>query len=279
MAIAKIPLKEFPTFGRRLMELAREKEIGSPLLLAEALYENCYNLVEPAQRKNKYGKNVKDQKHDIEAIKRMVQNHFNEENAYNVQSKYLYAYSKLFNCSLDYLYGDIDVRSKDLEVRAMYDKLHVDEEGIYNLINNYDSDPERFSFTRFWSKILSTDMFNEIHQVWLRYGMEVLQYRDLEKKIEAIRKAEVLAEDSLYRMLMEERRDTLEKIQPGKKSSCEGALEMLFQTLSMYIDLQTKAWVESKHVDLADNYYNNEVKKIKILEKELKEGSKPVKKD
>lgn len=105
MAITNIPLNELPSFGRRLMELAIEKECATPILLARALYEACQDLVEPAIRRNKRGKIVKDEQHDIDAIRRMVQRHFNAENATDVQSNYLFAYSKLFNCSLDYLYG------------------------------------------------------------------------------------------------------------------------------------------------------------------------------
>lgn len=278
MAIAKMSLEELPTFGRRLMELAREKNIGSPLLLAEALYENCRDLIEPAQRKNKHGKVVKDHKHDIEAIKRMVQTHFNEENAYNVQSKYLYAYSKLLECSLDYLYGAVTVRSCDLEVRNICDKLHIGEKAIANLIAGYDPDHEVFSHTKCWSEVLSSEIFSEIPDAWLCYSLEVLEYKDLEKKIESIRKAEAYAMDSTYQTTMEVRRISLEKMQPWKKSCCEGALATLLQILSKYIDSKTKAWVDSRHTDRADNYYDNELRRIEILKDALKEGSEPVNK-
>lgn len=277
MAIENISIEELPAFGRRLMELAREKEIGSPLLLAEALYHSYRDLVEPAQRKNKHGKVVKDSKHDIEAIKRMVQRHFNEENAYNIQSKYLYAYSMLFDCSLDFLYGNTKVRCCDLEVRDICNKLHIDERAITNFIDGYDSDPEAFSPTLCWSELLSTNMFDEIPSAWLRYSMEVLQYKDLEKKIEAIKKAEISAADSNYRIMMEARRNSLEKMQPWKKSNCEGAFGILLQIITMYIDAKTESWVASKHTDLAENYYDNELKKIELLEATLKEGSEPIK--
>lgn len=122
-------LEDLPPFGRKLMELAREHGIGTPSLLAEALYEKHRTLVEPAQRKNKNGKNVKDRKHDIDAITRMVQNHFNEEYAFNIQSKYLFAYSELFHCSLDYLYGKVNVRSTDPDMNVICKKT-----GIYIII-------------------------------------------------------------------------------------------------------------------------------------------------
>ena len=56
MAITNVPLNELPPFGRRLMELAIEKECATPILLARALYGTCQDLVEPATRRNKKGK-------------------------------------------------------------------------------------------------------------------------------------------------------------------------------------------------------------------------------
>ena len=113
---------ELPAFGRRLMTLARENNLGTPTLLAEALYNNFKDLVEPAKRKNKNGKIVKDRQHDIDAITRMVQTHLNETDICKIQSKYFLAYSKLFNCSLDYLYGTVPVRSTDPDMNAICKK-------------------------------------------------------------------------------------------------------------------------------------------------------------
>lgn len=276
MAFAGYTMDEFHGFSKRLVQLAREKNIGEPKLLAEELYNNYPSLIEPAQRKNKYGKIVKDRKHDIDAITRMIQNHFTEENAYNVQSKYLYAYSQLFDCSLDYLYGVSPVKSCDCEVKDICSKLHLSESAVINLMEGYDQNSEVFSPTRCWSEVLSSELFFKAPEAWLHYSMKVLQYRDLEKKIEAIRKAEESALDSINRAMVEIRRISLEKMQLGKESDCGGALLFLTKLLSQYIDLWTENWVNSQHIDFAENYYDNEIKKIEIMEAALKEGSIPI---
>lgn len=277
MAIANIPVNELPAFGRRLMELAQGKMIGTPLLLAESLYTECGDLVEPAKRKNKHGKVVKDRAHDIEAIKRTVQTHFNEEHAYNVQTKYLFAYSRLFNCSLDYLCGKTDIKSVDMEVHEICRKLHIKESVVQNLIDGYDEDPEVFSTTRWWSDMLADEVFSDIPYAWLQYSMQVLIFQDLDKKIKAIKAAEKQADDDIYRTTMEVRRISLEKMQPGKESDCIGAFHMLNRIVSEYMDKATEKWIESKHTDLEERYYDNEIRKIEILEKALAEGAGPVK--
>lgn len=278
MAIANVPLDELPSFGRRLMELAKEKECATPILLARALYESCQDLVEPATRRNKKGKIVKDEQHDIDAIRRMVQRHFNAENATDVQSNYLLAYSRLFDCSLDYLYGVSKVRSVDLSIRDICDKLHVDEKMVLSLMKEFDPAPEVFSPTTWWSDMLSSDLFSVIPRAWLLYCMEELQSRDLEKKIEAIKKAEESASDSTYRSMMEARRISLEKMQSGRYSDCAGAYGRMTSIISEYLSSTASEWVALQHPDLSDNYYDNEIKKIETLEAALREGSEPVKK-
>lgn len=276
MALVNWRIEEFHGFGKRLVQLAREKSIGEPKLLAEELYSNFTFLVEPAQRKNKYGKVVKDRRHDIDAISRMIQKHFNEENAYNVQSKYLYAYSQLFECSLDYLYGVSSVKSIDCEVKDICSKLHLSEKAVTNLIEGYDQDPETFAPTRCWSEVLSSKLFSEAPAAWLHYSMKVLQYTDLEKKIDAIRKARDSASDSYIKAMLETRCISLEKMHLGKESDCGGAFLFLTKLLSQYIDIWTENWVNSQHTDFADNYYDNEIRKIEIMEAALKEGSIPI---
>lgn len=274
MALANVKLKELPEFGRRLMMLAKENEIGSPIQLATRLYEEQRELVEPARRKNKYGKVVKDKAHDIDAIRRMVQTHFNEKSAFNVQSKYLLAYSRIFECSLDYLYGTTTVRSCDMTVRSICEKLHIDEKCVLNLLEGYDSNSETFSPTKCWTKVLSDDVFEKIPFDWNQYCMEKLELNDLDKKIEAIKKAEEMAEDLVYRGMMEIKRIALEKMRPAKVGACQGAYAILSETIGDFVDSQTEQWLESMHIDLADNYYDNELKKIEALKAALKEGAK-----
>ena len=45
------------------------------------------------------------------------------------------------------------------------------------------------------------------------------------------------------------------------------------------MDEKAEKWADSRHVDFEDNYYDNELKKIEILEAALKEGSRPATKN
>lgn len=199
-------LNDLPAFGRRLMELSREKGIGSPTLLATKLYDDYCDLVEPAKRKNKYGKIVKDRTHDISAITRMVQTHFNEENAYNVQSKYLFAYSKLFNCSLDYLYGTVSVKSTDPDVRTICRKLGLSEKVVHKLMRKpeiylegslyahfdydflyKDLDPEaKLLANSFWNELLESDMFIKLPEKWAYMACALQLHNAIKESLDSI---------------------------------------------------------------------------------------------
>lgn len=200
-------LEDLPSFGRKLMELAREHGIGTPILLAEALYENHRALVEPAQRKNKNGKNVKDRKHDIDAITRMVQKHFNETFAFNIQSKYLFAYSELFNCSLDYLCGKVNVRSTDPDMNGICEKTGLSEKAIEKLMkhskfylenflyqhNEYEFlysniDPDAaIDTTNFWNNIIESDFFMSLPEAWAEMACALQLHKAAQRTLEAIK--------------------------------------------------------------------------------------------
>ncbi len=204
-------LEDLPVFGRRLMELAREKGIGTPTLLAESLYENYKELVEPAQRKNKNGKLVKDRKHDIDAITRMVQTHFNEEHAYNIQSKYMYAYSELFNCSLDYLYGKVSVRSTDPDMNKICEKTGLSEKSIERLMRHSkiylegflyqhyqydflysDLDPEgALDTTSFWNDIIESNFFTSLPESWVEMACAKQLYKSTQEVLDRVTKEEL----------------------------------------------------------------------------------------
>lgn len=270
--------EELEGFGRRLLLLCRENNLYSPTSLAMVLYKEYYEIVQPGTRNNKHGISVKSAENDVKALTRAVQKHFNIVEAYKVQSHFMYAYSLLFDCSLDYLYGRTDVKSCDLEVREICDKLHITETAVKNLIEGYDPDPEVDSPTRFWSEALSDEIFHEVPLQWLSYCMVALQCEDLAKKIEAIKKAESAASDPIYRTMMEGRRIALENLQMGKIGAREGAYIILSHTLSEYIEVKKSFWVESRHIDFEESYYKNEMEKNKLIEIALQEGAPPEKK-
>lgn len=273
MAINRLEdISEDALFGRRLFILGANMSICGPAAVARELYKNdkCYECIQPKGRNVKLEDNKED---DIETIARTVQRHFRLESAIGVSGNYILAYSVLFDCSLDYLYGRTDVKSCDLEVREICDKLHITENAVKNLIEGYDPDPKVNSSTRFWSEVLSDEIFHTVPEKWFFYCIEMLQFADLSKKIEAIKKAEQSAEEPIYRAMMETRRIAFEKMLSSKSSDCEGAFRNLSIILTKFIDSRMEIWVESRHVEYEDSYYDYEMKKIKRIEEALKEGA------
>ena len=268
--------EELEGFGRRLLLLCNDQQLAGPADLAKQLYGNYYEIVKPGIRRNKHGISVKDPAHDLKALTRAVQKHFSLVNGYDVQSHYMYAYSLLFGCSLDYLYGRIDEPSPDAEITDIAQKTGLSAKAVTNLIDNYDSDSDVFSMTRIWSEVLESGLFEEVPMQWFIYCGNKLKMVDLKKKIEAIRKAEPEAGDADYRTMMEIRREALEGLRPMVTSNCEGAFAMLTDTLAAYIKYRTDTWVKEQHKEFDKNYYDNEIRKIEAIEAALKEGSEPV---
>lgn len=271
MAFKKLKLEEFSKFGQRLMGLARENDIETPAEIAQSLYTRCYELVKPGERKNKYGKIVKSEENDIKSIIKIVQVHLNEENAYNVQSKYMYAYSQLFECSIDYLYGITEVRSQHLDIRQICEKTGLSEKAVTHLIESHDDDPESFFVTEWWSQVLEDRAFYDIPIVWGTYSERVLERQDLQKRIDAINKELGEVElDSITRTLQEIRPDTLERLKREKEDICYGSFGKMIQYIQNYLENRTADWVEKQHKDYGEMYYRGENNKLKIIEASLK---------
>ena len=271
MAFKNLALKDMPKLGQRLMGLEREERLETPAEIAQTLYERFYELVKPGERKNKNGKNVKSQENDIKAIIKTVQSHLNEEDAYNVQSKFMYAYSQLFDCSIDYLYGITEVKRQDMDIRQICEKTGLSEQAVINIVENCHDDPEVFSMTIWWSKLLEDDAFYRIPMDWSTYSHLVLEGQDLQKKINAIDLALKKTKlDETLKIMQEMRCDTLEKLKPSKEDACYGAFGKMIRNIENYLDDRTTDWISKQHKEFCEMYYNSEINKMKILEAALK---------
>lgn len=270
MALKNWKLEEFPEFGQRLMGLAREKDIETPAEIAKALYERCYELVKPGERKNKYGKVVKSEENDIKAIIKFVQAHLNEENAYNVQSKYMYAYSQLFECSIDYLYGITEVRSYDLDIRQICEKTGLSEQAVSNLVHNKPDDTVAFSLSLWWSKILEDEAFYEAPMDWIKYCTMVLESLDVKKRVNAILHTSEDSEfDDIAKYLHDMRAETLIKLRAAKDDECYGALGKMIRNIENYLEKLATEWVSEQHKEFDEMFYHSEINKLKIIEAAL----------
>lgn len=186
------------TFALRLFHLGEDMCCLGPASIATALYANdeCFKLVHPKDRSVKRAA-YKDK--DIASIARRVQDHFDVTNAYDVPGNYMMAYSILFDCSMDYLYGKIDEKCPNVEVLDISRKVGLSVEAVKRLmenetisledylkaINNYNLldapdcgtyDPELddyfletdVSITKFWSELIESDLFIQMPENWSR---------------------------------------------------------------------------------------------------------------
>ena len=185
-------------FAKRLFHLGEEIHCLGPAKIAVALYENneCFKLVHPKNRTYKYAIN---RKKDISSIARRVQDHFDLENAYDVPGKYMMAYSILFNCSMDYLYGRIETKCPNVEILDIGQKTGLSTKAVEQLMSNeviyldeflqaldnynfldplnygtYDSELNDYFFdtevsiSAFWSKLIETELFTKLPENWYR---------------------------------------------------------------------------------------------------------------
>ena len=195
MAIKKIEdIREDATFGRKLFLLGEKNNLLGPAQIAEALFENieCRKIL---FKKTYYPKGGK------ASIARSVQAHMEKEKAYEIDGKYLLAYSILFDCSMDYLYGLIDEEYPNMEVRDICKKTGLSSQSVKHLIekkevflgedfidglfgsisfpnvlslddvNDYDNEDDIFAFSTksiFWDDVLSGEAFDTIADDWFR---------------------------------------------------------------------------------------------------------------
>ncbi|MBQ9030720.1 MAG: hypothetical protein IJ106_04615 [Parasporobacterium sp.] len=185
-------------FGRKLFQLGAGIDIKGPAAVAEALYDNddCYKLVRPRGRSAKYKVN-KDK--DTDAIARTVQRHFDSEAATEIPGNYMLAYSILFDCSMDYLYGKIEDKCPNVEVLNISNKTGLSVKAVKRLMSseeiciedflqtvyNYGLlddpkcgtyDPELDDFfletyapiSTFWSELIESDLFTQLPESWYR---------------------------------------------------------------------------------------------------------------
>ncbi len=170
-------------FGRKLFLLGEKNGYKGPAAIAEALYRNndCFKVLAPRGRREKYKFN---EDKDKAAIMRRVQDHLDLENAYDVSSNYLFAYSILFNCSMDFLYGRIDVECPNLEILDISKKTGLSIEVSKRL--TYCSKDGESLLVDDWSAILESDLYNSVPADWRFITHRVYEKMELEAQLEGL---------------------------------------------------------------------------------------------
>lgn len=193
--------KRFP-FGKKLLELGEQHGWNSAADIGTALYENdsCFELVHPRDRDKKH---LVNREKDINAITRRVQEHIiPTKEAQGIPGNYMMAYSILFDCSLDYLFGKIDEVCPNAEVADISKKTGLSSKAVANLMSNtqiylegflyqyyqyeflYSNiNPEAYTgVTKFWSDILESNLYIGLPESWTEMACALQLYKATEQQ-------------------------------------------------------------------------------------------------
>ena len=172
------------TFGRKLFRLGEKIGCMGPAAITEALYNNddCFKLLAPRGRNDKYKFN---EDRDKAAIMRRVQDHLESINAYKVSGNYLLAYSILFDCSMDYLYGKIDDECPNVEILDISKKTGLSIEACKRLV--YCSKDGESPVVGDWSAILESDLYNSLPADWRFITNRIHERMELEAQLEGLK--------------------------------------------------------------------------------------------
>ena len=264
-------------FSQRLFALMDEynktcsegSKIDTPKKLAAALYDAGY--IKVRSREN-FNDPQRDRNNAIQSIEKKIRKHINTGKISDDSGEYLPAYVKFFGCSSDYLLGFTDVSSKDIEVRLICKKTGLSEISVANLIENApqeDDDEDVFCCSRWWSDLLSSELFTTAPNEWFLYISALLKLNKTEAKIKAINKAinEVSSQDGIAAGLAEARETLFLDIHPALVGIVNSHMTQLLDMYTEIFESKAKVYL-SKHGEKDfEEYFENEIRRWKIWEK------------
>lgn len=92
------------------------------------------------------------------------------------KGEFIIAYSKLFDCSTDYILGLTDIRNPDVEVRRICELTGLSEIAVNRLIES--NKRNQIAETKIWSLLMSSGLYYSIPADWValteeaRIGMQ-----------------------------------------------------------------------------------------------------------
>lgn len=220
-----------------------------PHKIAIILYEKYYNLVAPRGYSKKHSEY---KEKNISAIKKSVERDFLIENPWQVPSNHMYAYSKLFHVSMDFLYGKTEIFSDDYDVRKICEKTGLSEKAVEHLLsdeevyicdfafndfaNTIEEDSEYEKISQFWNRLLESDFYSKLPESFFRMACSSFFYK--------------LCKES------EETARTTKSVLPSKK--------LFVEIVDEYYSCGHKVHIPN-NVSLEDLYDNDKVQALEII--------------
>lgn len=164
--------EDLSIFCNRLISLMVEKgpQFNSGRKLAIALYDGEF-LSDMHYHKGKGESDLKQK--DLYKITKNINNHMNATDVCKVSVNYLLAYSKFFECSVDYLLGLTELKTTNPKMKEICEYTGLSEKAVFNLITILDddlSDVPLVIINEVWNSILESDFTDKMRSYWLRLG-------------------------------------------------------------------------------------------------------------
>lgn len=251
-------------FGQKLLNLMGEQRCDTPKALAKKLLEAKLVSV------NTRGKDIyKNKDNAVGSIEKKIRIHLHADDATCLQGEFVNAYCNFFDCSADFLFGYTDIRTPNVEVRKICEITGLSEEAVNCLIENkQDANGDNtFSCTSWWSELLNGDSFYAIPMSWVKYANKIVEINDLDKHIEAAKRASDEIElDQIAKLLLDDdNQKSLQIIKMDKEDSALGAYHKMMTCIEHFMDQYADEWASQQHPNHGEMYYRSELSKRKIL--------------
>lgn len=120
MAYKTLDHSDMRLFKNRLWKLMEENNIDTAKSLAKKLYDNNYVSV---KQKDSFDDKRTIYWRAIDSVEKKIQKHLNSNTAKKLQGEYVIAYCNFFNCSADYLFGNIECQTHSTQFIHEYTGL------------------------------------------------------------------------------------------------------------------------------------------------------------
>ena len=227
-----------PPFNEKLIRLMKESHYtvnsGFPnaVKLARALYDDdvCFSLVCPKNKGIRAYSDMQKRK-EIATIARTIERHIEpQKEAHTVAGNFILAYSIIFNCSLDYLYGRITDPVPNVEIGDICKKTGLSIKAVNKLLD--DSMPKEVMH-EVWSYLIESDFFEALSEDWFSYGGALLEVARDDGLIEAKTDPEVQeGMDESIREMQEKELHTLENHRYNSNLAARGVMFKIASDLS-----------------------------------------------
>lgn len=258
------------TLIRKHNEDSSDYRIYSLKDLATAFYD--LQLVHVNTREN-FNDPQRDRNNAISSIEKKIERHVNSGIITDKSGEYIMAYVRFFDCSADYLLGLTPVISKDIQIRRICERTGLSEKSVLNLIENAPArgDNDVFSYTGWWSDLLSSDLFERLPRIWMTLSANYHELYLLEAKIQAIDDAmEKMTDiDPVCREQTLAKEFTLKYWEPKVEGALEGSRHKLLNELNSFLENKAMDTAKQGSVSMYEQTYNEELKVWKAIREQL----------